>query len=288
MRHFTERSSLGQRISRRFVAGMSLDDAIRAVEAVNRLGMTATLDPLGENVDSEAAATAAGANAVAILDAIARARVQSTLSVKLTQLGLDLSLELARAQLQRIVEHARALGTFIRVDMEGSDYTAVTLDLVTEMHATGAPVGTVLQAYLHRTAGDLDRLLGLGVRVRLVKGAYREPPELAIQAKADVDANYERLMLRLLDHSGYHAIATHDERMVERAIAYARERHIPPDQFEFQMLYGIRRDLQQRLVGQGWRVRVYTPFGSEWYPYFMRRLAERPANLLFLLRNLVR
>ncbi|MGH9479456.1 MAG: proline dehydrogenase family protein, partial [Terriglobales bacterium] len=246
------------------------------------------------------------AAAVAILDAIGRGQVQSTLSVKLTQLGLDLSLDLARLQLQHIVEHAAALGTFIRVDMEGSDYTAVTLDLVEQLHAAGAPVGTVLQAYLHRTAADLERLLALGVRVRLVKGAYREPPELAIQAKADVDANYERLMYRLLDDAqklpgqgegaerkaavpcGYHAIATHDERMVERAIAHAREQHLPPDQFEFQMLYGIRRDLQQRLVGQGWRVRVYTPFGPEWYPYFMRRLAERPANVLFLLKNMVR
>ncbi|HUX67940.1 MAG TPA: proline dehydrogenase family protein [Terriglobales bacterium] len=288
MRHFTESSSLGKRISRRFVAGLDLDDALAAVAAVNQLGMSATLDPLGENVDTQAAAEQAAATACSILDAIARRQADSNLSVKLTQLGLDLGLDLARRQLERIFERAAALHTFIRVDMEGSDYTATTLALVEDLHAAGANVGTVLQAYLHRTADDLDRLVARGIRIRLVKGAYREPAALALQDKAEVDANYIRLMQRLLDSPLYHAIATHDERIIEATIAYARQRQIAPAAFEFQMLYGIRRDLQQRLTRDGWRVRVYIPFGPEWYPYFMRRLAERPANLLFLLKNLVK
>lgn len=288
MRHFTESSSLGKRISRRFVAGLDLEDALAAVAAVNQLGMSATLDPLGENVDSQAAAEQAAATACGILDAIGRRQVDSNLSVKLTQLGLDLGLELARRQLQSILDRAAHLQIFIRVDMEGSDYTATTLALVEELHAGGANVGTVLQAYLHRTAADLERLVGKGIRLRLVKGAYREPAALALQDKAEVDANYVRLMQRLLDSGLYHAIATHDERIIEATVAYARQRHIAPDVFEFQMLYGIRRDLQQRLTREGWRVRVYIPFGPEWYPYFMRRLAERPANLLFLLKNLVK
>ncbi|HVA64383.1 MAG TPA: proline dehydrogenase family protein [Terriglobales bacterium] len=288
MRHFTESSSLGKRISRRFVAGLDLEDALAAVAAVNQLGMSATLDPLGENVDSQAAAEQAAATACGILDAISRRQVHSNLSVKLTQLGLDLGLELARRQLQSILDRAAHLQTFIRVDMEGADYTATTLALVEELHAGGANVGTVLQAYLHRTAADLERLVGKGIRLRLVKGAYREPAALALQDKAEVDANYVRLMQRLLDSGLYHAIATHDERIIEATVAYARQRHIAPDVFEFQMLYGIRRDLQQRLTREGWRVRIYIPFGPEWYPYFMRRLAERPANLLFLLKNLVK
>lgn len=288
MRHFTESSSLGKRISRRFVAGLTLDDAIAAVAAVNQLGMNASLDPLGENVDSRAAAEQATAAACTILDTIHRRQVDSNLSVKLTQLGLDLGIDLARDQLRQIVARATALDTFIRVDMEGSAYTETTIALVEQLHAEGSNVGTVLQAYLHRTAADVDRLVAQGIRLRLVKGAYRESVAIAFQDKAEVDANYLRLMQRLLDSGLYHAIATHDERIVERTIAYARQRGVAPEAFEFQMLYGIRRDLQQRLHAQGWRVRVYIPYGTEWYPYFMRRLAERPANLLFLLKNLVK
>ncbi|MGH9480762.1 MAG: proline dehydrogenase family protein [Terriglobales bacterium] len=288
VRHLTEHSRLGRRISRRFVAGLNLDDAIAAVAAVNRLGMTATLDPLGENVATDAAAGQAGANACTILQTIHQRQVDSNLSLKLTQLGLDLGQDLARGLLRQILEQARRLSTFIRVDMEGSEYTEATIALVEEMHAEGNAVGTVLQAYLHRSAGDLERLLARGIRVRLVKGAYREPAAIAFQEKAGVDANYLRLMRRLLDSGLYHAIATHDERIIAATIAYARQRAIAPAAFEFQMLYGIRRDLQQRLMREGWRMRVYIPYGPEWYPYFMRRLAERPANLLFLLKNLVR
>ncbi|HWG37385.1 MAG TPA: proline dehydrogenase family protein [Terriglobales bacterium] len=288
MRKFTEHSSLGKRISRRFVAGLNLDDAIAAVAAVNQLGMTASLDPLGENVTSEGAAEAAAAAACAILDAIHRDKVDSNLSVKLTQLGLDLPGDLARRQLGRILDRAAALNTFIRVDMEGSDYTQATLELVQQFHAAGANVGTVVQAYLHRTAADVEALISAGIRMRLVKGAYREPASLALQEKSAVDANYIALMKRLLDSGLYHAIATHDERIIDATLAYARSRGIASDRFEFQMLYGIRRDLQQKLTREGWRTRVYIPFGPEWYPYFMRRLAERPANLLFLLKNLVK
>ncbi len=288
MRQFTESSTVGKRISRRFVAGLTLDDAIAAVLAVNRLGMTATLDPLGENVAAPAAAEQAAATAQTILETIHRREANSNLSVKLTQLGLDLGLDFAREQLHRVLAAARTLGNFIRVDMEGSPYTAATLDLVEELHAQGAPVGTVVQAYLYRTAEDVERLISKGIRLRLVKGAYREPAAIAYQAKPEVDANYVRLMQRLL-HSGlYHAIATHDERIINATLEFARQQKLGPEAFEFQMLYGIRRDLQRRLQQQGWRVRVYIPYGPEWYPYFMRRLAERPANLLFLLRNLAK
>jgi proline dehydrogenase len=288
MRQFTESSTLGKRVSRRFVAGLTLDDAIAAVAAINALGMSASLDPLGENVASPAAAEQAAVTARTILETIHSRQVNSNLSVKLTQLGLDLGLDFAREQLHSVLAVARERGNFIRVDMEGSAYTASTLGLVEELHAQGAPVGTVVQAYLHRTADDVERMVAAGIRLRLVKGAYREPAAIAFQSKPEVDANYVRLMQRLLTSGLYHAIATHDERIVNATIAFALERKLPPDSFEFQMLYGIRRDLQRSLQQQGWRVRVYIPFGPEWYPYFMRRLAERPANLLFLLRNLAK
>lgn len=288
MRHFTENSALGKRVSQRFVAGLTLEDAIAAIAAVNQLGMTATLDPLGENVTSQAEAEQAATTACHILETIHARRVDSTVSVKLTQFGLDLGLDLARAQLHRVLTAAQQWDTFIRVDMEGSAYSETTVALVEQMHGEGFNVGTVLQAYMHRTETDMDRLLAQNIRIRLVKGAYREPAELALQEKADVDANYVRLMHRLLTHDGYHAIATHDERMITAAVACARSEKRAPDSFEFQMLYGIRRDLQQKLRAEGWRVRVYIPFGPEWYPYFMRRLAERPANLLFLLKNLAK
>ncbi len=288
MRHLTESSRLGRRVSSRFVAGLTLTDAIEAVAAVNRLGMSASLDPLGENVSSEAAAAEAAQTACGILDAIDRHQVDSNLSLKLTQLGLDLGLDLARSQLQRIIASAAEHKIFLRVDMEGSAYTATTLDLVEQMHAEGANIGTVVQSYLRRTADDVERMLARGIRLRLVKGAYREPAAIAFQDKAEVDANYVTLMQRLLDSGTYHAIATHDERIIEATTRYAQQQAIPASGFEFQMLYGIRRDLQQKLQAEGWRVRVYIPFGPEWYPYFMRRLAERPANLLFLLKNLVK
>ena len=288
MRHLTESSRIGRRVSSRFVAGLTLTDAIEAVAAVNRLGMSASLDPLGENVSTEAAAAEAAQTACGILDAIDRHHVDSNLSLKLTQLGLDLGLDLARSQLQRIITRAAEHKIFLRVDMEGSAYTETTLALVEQLHGEGANIGTVVQSYLRRTAGDVERMLARGIRLRLVKGAYREPAAIAFQDKSEVDANYVTLMQRLLDSGTYHAIATHDEKIIEATTRYAQQQAIPASGFEFQMLYGIRRDLQQKLQAEGWRVRVYIPFGPEWYPYFMRRLAERPANLLFLLKNLVK
>lgn len=288
LRAFAERSPLGRRVARRFVAGESLADALAAVEGIRGAGLTATLDHLGENVTTPAAAEQAAASAAESLEALHARGFEANVSVKLTQFGLDLDAALARRLLRAVAERAAALGGFVRVDMEGSAYTDRTLDLVLAAHAAGLPVGTVLQSALRRTAGDAERLIAAGVRIRLVKGAYREPASLAFATKAEVDGSYRRLAERLLAAGNYPAIATHDPAMIAATLAAARQQGLPPERFEFQMLYGIRRDLQASLRRQGWRVRVYVPYGAEWYPYFMRRLAERPANLLFLLRNLLR
>ena len=215
----------------------------------------------------------------------------ANVSVKLTQMGMDLDPELAFAMVAGLVEHAVAANTFVRIDMEGSDYTQATIDMVCRLHAMDGNqgrVGVVIQAYLYRSKADIDRLLSQGIRIRLCKGAYQEPENLAFPDKADVDKNFVRLMQVLLPSGVYHGIATHDEKMIEATCRFAKERGIQPDQFEFQMLYGVRRDLQRSLVAAGYRVRIYIPFGTEWYPYFMRRLAERPANLLFIARNFFR
>lgn len=288
LRGFAESSRVGRRIARRFVAGETLGDALDAAGASQRAGLTATLDHLGENVTTREAAAHAAASAMASLDALRSRGLEANASIKLTQFGLDLDTELAAGHLRAVAERARAAGGFVRVDMEGSAYTERTLTLTLAAHREGLPVGTVLQACLRRTAADAERLIALGVRIRLVKGAYLEPVEVAYASKAEVDANYRRLMMRLLEAGNYPAVATHDAAIIAAAVAAARERKIGPERFEFQMLYGIRRDLQTSLRRQGWRVRVYIPYGAEWYPYFMRRLAERPANLLFLLRNLLR
>jgi len=286
LRHFMESGTLGRRLSARFVAGLHLEDALTAVAACNQAGLSATLDHLGENVVEEEDARAAAGSAIALLQALQEQRLDGNVSVKLTHLGLDLGVALARENLQAVAAQAAALDNFVRVDMEGSAYTSVTLDMVEELYRSGLPIGTVLQAYLHRSEADLRRFTALGMRLRLGKGAYKEPAALALQKKRDVDANFVRLMQQLLASGGYHAIATHDERMIDATLDFARQEGVAPGAFEFQMLYGIRRDLQTRLRRAGWRVRIYVPFGCEWYPYFMRRLAERPANVLFLLRNL--
>lgn len=291
LRRFVESSPWGRRLSSRFVAGLELDQALDAAAACREAGLSATLDHLGENVTGAAAARAAAAGAIASLKALLQRGLEANISIKLTQFGLDVAgggEALAAENLRAVACSARDLGGFVRVDMEASAYTDATLRLVQAVHAEGLPVGTVLQAYLHRTAGDLERLLARGIRVRLVKGAYREPAGVAIQSKAEVDANYVLLLRRLLQAGNYPAIATHDPKMIEATRVRARELQLAPDGFEFQMLHGIRRDLQSALRRQGWRVRVYIPYGAEWYPYFMRRLAERPANLFFLLRNLWR
>ena len=293
VRRWAEHSRRGRKLSRRFVAGLTLEDALAAVQELHRRGLAASLDPLGEHVTTPAAAEQAADQAIATLEAIAGVRADATLSLKLTQLGLDvndLDRDLAAAHLRRVLAAAARQGNVVCVDMEGSGYTAVTLALVEQLHAEGLPVGTVLQAALRRTPADLERLLAQGIGVRLVKGAYREPSERAWQRKAAVDDCYLRLMRRVLEAApglaAPPAIATHDERLIRAAVADARQRRLAPAAFEFQLLYGIRRDLQCQLQAEGWRVRIYVPFGPAWYPYFMRRLAERPANLLFLLRNL--
>jgi proline dehydrogenase len=291
LRNFVENSTLGGRMSSRFVAGRSVEEVLIAAAAVNRQGISTTLDSLGENVHSPQQAKQAAEVYHRLLDAIEQRQLDANVSVKLTQMGMDLDPELAFAIVAGLVEHAVVANTFVRIDMEGSEYTQATIDLVCRLHAIEANrnrVGVVIQAYLYRSGADIDRLLPQGIRIRLCKGAYQEPPNLAFPDKADVDRNFVRLMQVLLASGGYHGIATHDEKMIEATRRFAKERGIQPGEFEFQMLYGIRRDLQRSLVAEGYRVRVYIPFGTEWYPYFMRRLAERPANLLFMARNFFR
>jgi proline dehydrogenase len=291
LRSFSERSRLGRKLSARFVAGMEIDDALRVAEELNRQGMTVTLDSLGESVTSAEEAHRAADLYHCLLDAIAERKLQANISVKLTQMGLDLSPDLACTIVESLVRHAHATGSFVRVDMEDSQRTQATLELVRRLHAQTdlrATVGIVIQAYLYRSQADIEQLLAEGIRVRLCKGAYNESAEVAFPHKADVDANYVHLSGQLLNSNLYHGLATHDDAMVAAAKSFATLHKIGPSRFEFQMLYGVRRDLQRRLVREGYRVRIYVPFGSQWFPYFMRRLAERPANMLFILRNLLR
>lgn len=291
LRRFLEQSSIGVKLSSRFVAGMTLDDAMRVAEAVNRQGMAVTLDSLGENVTSETEAHKAAEVYHRLLDVIAARKLNANISVKLTQMGLELSPQLAETIAAGLVQHAHSTGTFVRIDMEDSRLTQVTLDIVRRLHARAGlrgSVGVVIQAYLYRSQADIEQLLADGIRVRLCKGAYKEPPDVAFPHKADVDRNFVRLTRMLLDSPVYHGIATHDENMIAAAKAFAAEHSIERSRFEFQMLYGVRRDLQRRLVQEGYKVRLYVPFGTEWYPYFMRRLAERPANAIFLARNFFR
>ena len=291
LRNFSERSIVGRRMSSRFVAGMEIDDALRVAEAVNQQGMAVTLDSLGESVTSETEAHKAADVYHQLLDLIAARKLNANISVKLTQMGLELSPKLADTIARSLAEHASRSGSFVRIDMEDSSLTRVTLDIVRRLHARpdlrGA-IGIVIQAYLYRSEADIEQLAADGIRVRLCKGAYKEPAEVAFARKADVDASFIRLSKILLESPAYHALATHDEAMIAAAKSFAKQRGIDPSRFEFQMLYGVRRDLQRNLVREGYNVRVYVPFGREWYPYFMRRLAERPANALFLARNFFR
>jgi proline dehydrogenase len=288
LQRFVTRQRLTASLAYRFVAGDHLDDAVRVVTDINRRGWSASLDHLGENVAEEKAARAATADYLAAFERIASERLNANISVKLTQLGLDISPDLCQELLTRVLQRAQQLDNFLRIDMEGSAYTQRTLDLVLALHERFPNSGVVLQSYLYRTVEDIARVNAAKVRVRLVKGAYDEPPEVAFAKKADVDAKFEAEMQQLLLHGVYPAIATHDDRLIEATKRFAREREIATDRFEFQMLYGIRRDLQDRLFREGYRVRIYVPYGTEWYPYLMRRLAERPANLLFIVRSLIR
>jgi proline dehydrogenase len=291
LRRFCEQSRLGARLNSRFIAGMTPDDALRVAEEVNRQGIAVTLDSLGESVTSESEAHKAADVYHKLLDSIAARGIDANISVKLTQMGLEQSADLAESIAGDLVEHARATASFVRIDMEDSHLTQVTLDIVRRIHARPPmrdAVGLVIQAYLYRSQADVEQLIAQGIRIRLCKGAYKEPPEVAFPRKADVDANYLKLSHMLLDSPIYHGLATHDESIVQAAKAYVASRGISHEHFEFQMLYGVRRDLQRNLVRDGYKVRVYVPFGTEWYPYFMRRLAERPANVLFLARNFFR
>jgi proline dehydrogenase len=275
-------------MARRFVPGEELAAAIEAARACNKAGMTASLDHLGENVVTPEDAARARGSYTEALERIASEGVDANVSLKLTHLGLDLGEEFCAEQLHIVTRRAAELGNFVRVDMEGSAYTDRTLRIVKQARAETDAVGTVIQAYLFRSEEDVRELLAAGCRIRLVKGAYKEPPLIAFRRKRDVDANFIKLMKILLPSRIYHALATHDPQMIEAAIRFTAEQNITKDKFEFQMLYGIRTDLQSRLVRQGYRVRVYIPFGQDWFPYFMRRLAERPANLFFFVRNLFR
>ncbi|HEX5506107.1 MAG TPA: proline dehydrogenase family protein [Thermomicrobiales bacterium] len=292
--HWAYRALLSNPVTRgmawRFVAGEGSDAALDAVRALAAQGITATLDHLGENVASEAEAVAAAGDIVAALRRIAAARLDSHVSIKLTQLGLDVDADLCRAQVRRVLDCARDLGNFVRIDMEGSPYTQRTLDLFYELREDYGPdtVGVVLQSYLYRNQGDVERAIATGSRVRLVKGAYDEPAEVAYPEKAAVDRAYRVQMEMLLARGRYPAIATHDERLLGRAQGFAAAENLGERGFEFQMLYGVRRDLQARLAAEGYNVRCYIPYGTQWYPYFMRRLAERPANVVFILGNLLR
>ena len=291
LRSFSEHSSLGRRLSSRFIAGLTVHDAVHACEHVNREGIAVSLDSLGESVTTETEARRSADIYHQLLDLIERRGLNANVSVKLSQVGMDFDPALAEKIVGEMVEHAAASRSFVRIDMEGSPYTEATIG-ITERLSSRFPgsVGTVLQAYLYRTEVDTERLLEQEIRIRLCKGAYKEGPEVAFATKANVDANYVRLMKRMVtfakDGRGvFCGIATHDEAIIKEMRSFVREQGIEKSAVEFQRLYGIRRDLQRQLIAEGFGVRVYLPFGPEWYPYFMRRLAERPANVLFLAKN---
>jgi proline dehydrogenase len=291
LRRFCESSRAGQRVSARFVAGAEIQDAIKVAETMNGQGIGVTLDSLGESVTSEIEAHRAAETYHRLLDWVGSNKANAHISVKLTQMGLDIDPELAESVAHDLARHAQAAGSFMRVDMEGSRLTQVTLDIVRRLHARPElrdAIGVVIQAYLYRSQADVEQLLAENVSIRLCKGAYSEPADVAFPRKADVDANFLHLSGMLLGSTPCQAIATHDAAIIEKVRQMARVRGIGSGQFEFQMLYGIRRDLQRKLADDGFQVRVYVPFGHEWYPYFMRRLAERPANTLFLARNFFR
>jgi proline dehydrogenase len=288
LRAIAERSAIGRKISRRFVAGRTLEELIAAASAMNRAGVQVSVDYLGENVTNRDEALRSEARYHQLLDEIARHKLNANVSLKLTHLGLDVNESLAHRTIEELLQHAIAIGNFIRVDMEGSSYTQRTLDLVRELHrrpGAAGHIGTVLQAYLYRTEEDARLLCAEGIRIRLCKGAYQESADIAFPHKQEVDANYLRVARQLLRSGIYHGLATHDEKIIAEIESWSAQQGIPRTAFEFQMLHGVRRTRQLRLAREGWGVRCYIPFGTEWYPYFMRRLAERPANLLFLAKN---
>lgn len=288
MRTRMETWPVAKKFTKRFVAGQTLSEALAVCASLQGQGILATLDHLGESVTSLDQAGQSCASYMDALTAIYERKLPATVSIKLTQFGLDLSEEACLENVRHLVARAKAFGDCVEIDMESSAYTDRTLRIVGQLAEETGAVRSVIQAYLFRSAADVERLNQQRIPVRLVKGAYEEPPSVAYPNKRDVDRNYVLLMKTLLDKGVNPAIGTHDEDIIGEAFRYARERKIAPSQFEFQMLYGIRRDLQKRIVDLGYKLRVYVPYGTEWYPYFMRRLAERPANVLFVLRNILR
>ena len=288
LRNWVETSPVARRVSSRFIAGNKLGDALEVCRKIRADGIAVTLDYLGENVASLDEAAGCRDAYLAMLHAMQEAGVEPNVSLKLTQFGLDFSGSACEENVGALVKAAAAIGGFVRIDMESSQYTDRTLALVTRLHAQSSACGTVIQAYLRRSAADIECLERERISVRLVKGAYLEPPEVAFSSKAEVDRNYLELAKSLLTRGEDPAIATHDEHIVDAVERFAAESGIGRERFEFEMLYGIRRDLQRRLVKEGFRLRLYVPFGEAWYPYFMRRLAERPANLWFFVRSLLR
>jgi proline dehydrogenase len=287
---FVRRNRLARKFASRFVAGETIEEAVQAAGELARRHITASLDFLGESVTVESEAIAARDQYLHMLDRLAAAGREVNVSVKLTQMGIDIDEELCHANMARILDKARELGGFVRLDMESSEYTQKTLDFFTQrlFGAYRAHCGVVIQSALRRSEGDIENLIALKARVRLCKGAYLEPPTVAFPDKKDVDKNYRLLMERLLLDGNYPGIATHDVALIEHAKRFTQSQRIPSPRFEFQMLYGVRRDLQAQLRQAGYNMRVYIPFGTQWYPYLMRRLAERPANIAFILGNLVR
>ena len=289
---FVRRNGLARKLASRFVAGETIDDAIATARELNATAgnLSVSLDLLGESVLHAEEAQRACATYLELMDRIHAAKVNANASVKLTQMGLDIDEALCIRNMKSIISRAKQYDSFVRIDMEQSTYTAKTLQLFTDVFypAFGNAVGVVLQSYLRRAAADVDAMIALGARVRLCKGAYQEPDDVAFPDKRDVDANFVSCMERLLEQGNYPGIATHDEKIIAHAKAFTRQKAIPPARFEFQMLYGVRRDLQNKLRRDGYNMRVYVPFGTHWYPYLMRRLAERPANLAFITANVLR
>ena len=290
LKEFATRFSLFKKLTTRFIAGETTDEAVAAIREINERGCSASFDHLNESVSNVAATEAEVQEYLHVLELIDGTKINSNVSIKLTQFGLEIDPELAYRNARRIVEDAARRGNFVRVDMEGSNVTQMTIDLFKRLRSEFGlnDVGIVLQSYLYRTEADARELLKIPARIRLCKGAYDEPAEVAYPEKKDVDANYVRVMQMLLSSGTYHGIATHDPKMIDATIEFAQREGIAKDAFEFQMLYGIRRDLQEQLARDGWGMRVYVPYGKHWYPYFMRRLAERPANIWFVMKNFLK
>jgi proline dehydrogenase len=290
LKDFATRFKVLKKLTTRFVAGESIDEAVDFIREINAEGCSATFDHLNESVGSDAEAEREVVEYLNILSKIEESHINSNASIKLTQFGLGLDPELAYRNARKVVEDAHRRGNFVRVDMEDSNVTQVTLDIFKRLRSEFGlnDVGIVLQSYLRRTYSDAQELLKLPARIRICKGAYNEPPEVAFPDKKDVDANYVRVMQLLLSSGTYHGIATHDPKMIDATVNFVNKEGIGKDKFEFQMLYGIRRDLQRQLARDGYNMRIYVPYGKHWYPYFMRRLAERPANVWFVLKNILK